>query len=200
MKVTAYLGLGSRYSYLASTQLPEITKRTAVAFDWVPINSIKLIRLARPDGSPFDQPTLSGQYDPAYRLQDARRWATRYGVPYHEPQISALPPSALALACWCVPNTSARRALIMDIFDHVFAKGAAMDLEVLSAIVGRHGVCRQEIDAALNGGGVTTYHDAAIEEAVSAGVFGVPTFVHKGELFWGNDRLALLEDHLRRSG
>ncbi len=200
MNVTAYLGLGSRYSYLASTQLSEISKRTGVAFDWVPINSIELIRLARADGSPFDQATLFGQYDPAYRLQDALRWAAHYDVPYHEPQVSALPPSALALACWCAPNSSARRALIIDIFDHVFAKGVAMDLDSLTVIAGHHGVSRREIDAALDGGVASTYHNAAIQEAVSAGVFGVPTFLHKGALFWGNDRLILLEDHLRRSG
>ncbi len=36
------------------------------------------------------------------------------------------------------------------------------------------------------------------EEARSAGAFGVPTFVVDGEVFWGQDRLELLEDALAR--
>jgi 2-hydroxychromene-2-carboxylate isomerase len=29
------------------------------------------------------------------------------------------------------------------------------------------------------------------------GVFGIPTFVLDGELFWGGDRIALLKERLR---
>ena len=200
MRIRAYLGLGSRYSYLASTQLDGIEARTGATFDWVPINSIELVRYAHTGGSPFDRPTLSGQYDPAYRSQDARRWASHYGIPYHDPRISTLPPSALALACWCVPDPSDRQVLIRDLFDHVFAKDAAVDMEMLSTIAGRRGVARTEIDAALAGHGAAVHHDAALQEAIAAGVFGVPTFEHNGALFWGNDRLVLLEDHLRNGG
>jgi len=31
-----------------------------------------------------------------------------------------------------------------------------------------------------------------VTDAVALGVFGVPSFVVDGEVFWGNDRLALL--------
>ena len=34
------------------------------------------------------------------------------------------------------------------------------------------------------------------DRAMNAGVFGVPTFITNGELFWGNDRLILLRHHL----
>ena len=39
--------------------------------------------------------------------------------------------------------------------------------------------------------------DALVEEAVSAGVFGVPSFTIAGKLFFGNDRLDFLEQALR---
>ncbi|MDJ0640780.1 MAG: hypothetical protein QNJ20_18330, partial [Paracoccaceae bacterium] len=62
MQVKAYLGLGSRYSYLASTQLARLAHDTGAKISWVPVNSAALIRRARTDGSPFDQPVLAGQY------------------------------------------------------------------------------------------------------------------------------------------
>jgi 2-hydroxychromene-2-carboxylate isomerase len=39
-------------------------------------------------------------------------------------------------------------------------------------------------------------HDRLREQAEAAGVFGVPTFVLDGELFWGGDRIALLRERL----
>jgi 2-hydroxychromene-2-carboxylate isomerase len=43
-------------------------------------------------------------------------------------------------------------------------------------------------------------HDRLRAEAEAAGVFGVPTFVFDGELFWGGDRLGLLRERLDEKG
>jgi 2-hydroxychromene-2-carboxylate isomerase len=40
-------------------------------------------------------------------------------------------------------------------------------------------------------------HDRIRQEAHELGVFGIPTFVLDGELFWGGDRIALLKERLR---
>jgi len=40
-------------------------------------------------------------------------------------------------------------------------------------------------------------HAALIDEAHARGAFGVPTFFLDGRMFWGNDRLPLLEAALR---
>jgi len=34
------------------------------------------------------------------------------------------------------------------------------------------------------------------EEAVARGIFGAPSFIVDGELFWGNDRLLFVEERL----
>jgi len=43
-------------------------------------------------------------------------------------------------------------------------------------------------------------HDRLRSEAEAAGVFGVPTFVYDGELFWGGDRIGLLRERLDEKG
>ena len=43
-------------------------------------------------------------------------------------------------------------------------------------------------------------HDRLRNEAEASGVFGVPTFVFDGELFWGGDRLGLLRERLDEKG
>jgi 2-hydroxychromene-2-carboxylate isomerase len=39
-------------------------------------------------------------------------------------------------------------------------------------------------------------HDRLRAEAEASGVFGVPTFVFDGELFWGGDRIGVLRERL----
>ena len=43
-------------------------------------------------------------------------------------------------------------------------------------------------------------HDRLRSEAEAAGVFGVPTLVFDGELFWGGDRIGLLRERLDEKG
>jgi len=43
-------------------------------------------------------------------------------------------------------------------------------------------------------------HDRLRSEAEASGVFGVPTFVFDGELFWGGDRIGLLRERLDEKG
>jgi 2-hydroxychromene-2-carboxylate isomerase len=43
-------------------------------------------------------------------------------------------------------------------------------------------------------------HDRLRNEAEGSGVFGVPTFVFEGELFWGGDRVGLLRERLDEKG
>lgn len=43
-------------------------------------------------------------------------------------------------------------------------------------------------------------HDRLRLEAETSGVFGVPTFVFDGELFWGGDRIDLLRERLEEKG
>lgn len=43
-------------------------------------------------------------------------------------------------------------------------------------------------------------HDRLRNEAEASGVFGVPTFVFEGELFWGGDRVGLLRERLDEQG
>jgi 2-hydroxychromene-2-carboxylate isomerase len=43
-------------------------------------------------------------------------------------------------------------------------------------------------------------HDRLRAEAEASGVFGVPTFMFEGELFWGGDRIPLLRERLDEKG
>src|SRR5918911_3910963 len=80
--VDVYLGLDSRYSYLASTQFDFVAIETGAAFHWIPVATGDLFE---PGRSPFRMPPPSPVYDWPYRHDDARTWGEYYGVPFREP-------------------------------------------------------------------------------------------------------------------
>jgi len=200
VKVDFYYGLGSRYSYLASTQAARLEQDTGCTLEWLPINSSALYR-AR-GVSPFEGAPVSGQYEWSYRERDATRWADLYRVPFVEPRGRVrFDPELLALAA-----TAAKRLGAVVPYTHVLY--AAMFVDSVPEI-GREECVRRAVSVGLSPdafrreleSGVTSAEQSEIlERALSAGVFGVPSFVVDGELFWGNDRLVLLRHRLSAHG
>jgi 2-hydroxychromene-2-carboxylate isomerase len=88
-----------------------------------------------------------------------------------------------------------------NLFDAVFGSGVAPQTDAeLAQIADRSGLDGREFLRLLDDAETRKRHDRTIDEALAAGVFGVPSFVVEGELFWGNDRLILLRHHLGARG
>ena len=45
---------------------------------------------------------------------------------------------------------------------------------------------------------IATRYEALTQEAIDRRVFGAPTYVYRGELFWGQDRLDFLDRALAK--
>ena len=118
--------------------------------------------------------------------------ADRAGVPFRFPDVHPFNPlRALRLAI----ALDTEPAVVGAIFEFIFAEGrdiqndddwrelaGRLELDDPDALV-----ARQEVKDALR---------ENTEEAIARGVFGVPTFVLDGELFWGEDLTDMLLDYL----
>ena len=82
-RVDFYYSIGSRYSYLASTQIAKLEGEAGCRVRWHPVNGPDIGKLRGRD--PFAGEPLSGQYEWPYRRYDAECWADYYGVPFREP-------------------------------------------------------------------------------------------------------------------
>jgi 2-hydroxychromene-2-carboxylate isomerase len=194
--VDFYYSIGSRYSYLAATQIDALQQATGCHVEWHPVNSVRLI--SQLERSPFEGKPTSTQYEWTYRELDAQRWANLYGIPYLEPRGRVdFDSELLAQAC-----TAAKR--LGKVEEYSRSLFAAMFQDALAKIDDRECTIRAEacgIDAvdfqvALKSPETLMQLDRTIERAIRAGGFGVPTFIVDGEIFWGNDRLALLRHYL----
>ena len=196
--VDFYYSLGSRYSFLASTQITALERETGCRVEWHPLDSTALIR--RRGRNPFegDEP-LSGQYDWSYRELDAKRWAALYGVPFVEPRGRVeFDSQLLALAATAGKRLGEVVAYSQALFAAMFVdRLTRIDVEECIRRAEASGVAAERFRAELESSATSESLETTLERALSAGAFGVPTFVVGEELFWGNDRLVLLRHHLR---
>ncbi|HSD60186.1 MAG TPA: DsbA family protein, partial [Burkholderiales bacterium] len=119
--------------------------------------------------------------------------AKRDGIPLRFPRahpFNPLRPMRLALALGCARET------VGVIFRFIWEEGRLVEDDAEWAELARRlgiadadaRISSPEVKAALRRNG---------EDAVAAGVFGVPSFVANGEVFWGYDGGAMFLDYLR---
>ncbi|MEQ9490119.1 MAG: 2-hydroxychromene-2-carboxylate isomerase [Alphaproteobacteria bacterium] len=187
-----YFGLASRYSYLASTQLDRIESETGCAFEWLPLATGTLISRANGGRNPFHENPGSGQYDWAFREQDALAWAAYYGVPFREPATFRTDPVDLSKACWFADRSGLLKPMCRRIFQAIFVESRIVDRPLLAEMAAELGLDAAMMIEALDSPDLIEKHEQVIERALSDGAFGSPTFIVNGTLFWGNDRLPLV--------
>jgi 2-hydroxychromene-2-carboxylate isomerase len=194
--VRFYYAVGSRYSYLASTQMATLERQTGCEVVWRPLHSADLYALR--GASPFEGRPVSGQYDWDYRRLDAERWADYYGVPYKEPRGAVdFDPRLLARACVAADTLGAVRPYSGSLFSAAFVEslpeiGTEQCVERAETL----GLPGGDFARELGSPGTERRLAETAEEARSAGAFGVPTFVVDDRTFWGNDRLVLLRHYI----
>ena len=179
-----YFDFVSPFAYLQSEQLATLGPRVAVRYR--PVLFAGLLN-------------ASGQKGPAEIA--AKRVFTYRFVVWHakklriplkfppEHPFNPLPLLRLALACDCDPKA------VQRIFRFVWRDGRLPDLPIewaeltaeLGVGDGAARIASVEIKEALR---------RNTEEAVARGVFGVPTLVVGGELFWGADATAMAADYV----
>ena len=194
-----FYGLGSRYSYLAATQIDRLAAETECRVRWRPLFSGDLF--AARGRHPFAGEPVSGQYDWAYRRRDAERWAAYYGVPYREPDDVQFDPRRLALACTAAARLGAVEPFSRRLFRALFVDGISpLDDAVCATLARRAGLNQAAFERALEQPETAAGLATTVQEAVARGVFGVPSFVLGDALYFGNDRLVLLRHSLLRAG
>ena len=137
-----------------------------------------------------------GQKGPA-EIAAKRRWTYRWctwwaqslGIPFRFPAehpFNPLQHLRLALACGSRPEAVKR------IFDDIWMSGAnATDPSRFAALCRELDIDEAHLAQAKEGLRENT------EEAAARGVFGVPSFVVDGEVFWGADSIDFLNAFLR---
>ncbi len=118
--------------------------------------------------------------------------ATQRGVPLAFPPRHPFNPLLALRLCLAAGATP---GAITAIFDWIWAQGRAVDSpEAIAPLAAALGIA--DPATALSSPEVKDGLRANYDAALAAGVFGVPTLVVDGEIFWGEDAMAFAEAFL----
>lgn len=189
--IEIYFDFRSPYAYFTSHRIRRGVSHADIMFDWRPTSIDVLLNLqaGRDAFAPYVDP-LSGAKR-AHLVADVRRLAAYYDIPLR-PTRPARPNSVPAL-CLATQLTGDRRTdFVHAVFDALWERQWDIaDDAVLARCLAQSG---QSPDVLTRVCDVTARTELAkrTSEAHARGVFGVPTFVCDGEIFFGHDRLDLL--------
>ena len=193
--VTAYIDYKSPYAYLAKDLAYELERDFAVRVDWLPyvLDIPSFLGSARVDdsGRVIEEERNAHQWRRVrYSYMDCRRQARKRGLVIRGPQ--KIWDSALA-ACGMLYAKRQGDAVLRRynhiIFERFWKRELDIeDPDVIGAVLAESGANTTGFSAysAREGRGELDRICRA-EEAI--GVFGVPSFVVDGELFWGREHL-----------
>lgn len=191
-----FFDIGSSYSYLAATQMEGVAKRTGVPVRWRPF-LLGAVFKATGNDMPAKLPAKA-----RWMLSDMALWAKHYGIvfrmPSRFPLITLRAQRALCAAERLSPD--AVPAFARSLFGAYWAED--QDPTTDAAITA--GAQAAGLDAATILASIDTQETkdllrATTEEAVKRGAFGAPAMFVGDQLFWGNDRIPLLEQYVATS-
>ncbi len=188
-----YWDFSSPFAYLGVAQVEALAKRTGARVVWRPI---LLGGLFRAIGTPDVPLATFSEAKQRYIMKDLHRWAAYWKMPFTFP--SRFPTNSLkALRVYVALKDEAARARFREAtFRAYWAEDRDItDDAVLASCVGDEAHAREAF-ARIGSDEVKNELRANTEQAAARGVFGVPTFAVGDELFWGQDRLDLVEDAL----
>jgi 2-hydroxychromene-2-carboxylate isomerase len=184
----------STYSYIAAMRVAPLAKTAGVTVRWRPFLLGPIFKAQGWETSPFNLYPAKGRY----MVRDCERQCAALGLVFRLPEpfpASSLLASRVALVAlaegWGEDFSRA-------VYRAEFAAGRNIgDPAVIADIVQSLGHDNAAL-ARAQSDGIKGRLRGETEEAQRLGIFGAPSFVAAGELFWGNDRLEQALDCARR--
>lgn len=189
----------SPWTYLGHERLAATAKAAGARVNVLPVNlGGKVFPVS--GGLPLAQRAPQRQ---AYRLVELQRFSEHLGVALNlHPTFFPVPDTAAARLIIAVDlhhGSDAAMAITGAVTRAVWVEERNIaDAQVLAELLATLGLPAQRLPEAQSHAVVTRY-EANTQRAIDTGVFGAPTYVVDGEMFWGQDRLDFVQRRLARA-
>ena len=191
--LTVYIDVKSPYAYLAIAP----TRALAAEFDIAPV--WKPYTLEIPDFLGAVDTRNEHQWRRVrYSYMDARRLANQVGLTVRGPQ-KIFDSSIAHIGMLRAQQQDRFEAYIDRVFERFWKRELEIeDPAVIAAVLEEAGVPAADFAGWAEDEG-RRRHDAIQREAEDLGVFGVPSYLYREELFWGGDRLGMLRERIEET-
>ena len=191
--VDFYYDYGSPTAYLAFTQIEAICARQGATLNYKPM-VLGAVFKATGNSSPVTIPAKA-----KFMLADLARWARHWGVPLQfNPNFPINTVDLMKAACGVQMRQPERFAdFNRAMFQALWVDALNLNLPaVRDEVLSKAGFDPVEIAALMADADVKAASRANTDEAIARGAFGAPTFIVGKQLFWGQDRLFMVEASL----
>jgi carboxymethylenebutenolidase len=180
----------SPWAFLGSERFHAIAAKAGAEIAYKPVNYSTIFPAS--GGLPVTKRAPQRQ---AYRLVELRRWADQLGVPLNPiPATFPQPDELAALTLIAADEAGANMGALATAFGRAVwvEERNISDRDTLCELLEKNGAARSLVERAESDE-IRARRDAYTQQALEAGVFGAPSYVLEGEIFWGQDRLDFLE-------
>ena len=194
-EVEFFFDYHSPWCYFASVRIGNILRRHGGTVRWRPVHLPNLME--RIDGRrPMDGiPSFVKWFQ-----QDIADHADLLGLPFQKHRDYPLRPSRALRASLYAEEQGAAEPFVQAVMRAYWAEqGDISDIAVLQELGEKAGLSPDGIAAATVDERYKAQIAANVEEAAERGVFGLPAMFFEGKLFWGNDRLDLMDRCIGRA-
>ena len=187
--VTLYFNFRSPYCYLLSKTMWPILDEFDVNLIWRPVGGWNL----------RSSPERAKKKLPIAR-QDLKRFAKRLGIPVNPPPMETEPTPAGAASFYAEAQGKLREYIVETMREEwEFGNNIALD-DSLRNIANRCGLDADALLAASQDADYLAALEKNAELADTDGAVGVPTFIIGDQIFWGQDRVEFVIEHLQELG
>ena len=182
-----WFSIGSTYTYLSVSRIAKVAKKENLSINWKPFSVRKI--MMDMDNIPFTPPSKKVKSD--YMWRDIERRAKFYGF-------DAKVPAPYPLSQFDLANQIAILGMsegwgvdyVYKTYQRWFQQGKEPATEPnLTEIFNELDLDHDETVKKANEDKIKDQYLQNTETAYKNGVFGSPSFIYEGEVFWGDDRL-----------
>jgi 2-hydroxychromene-2-carboxylate isomerase len=193
-RIEYYFTVNSPWTYLGHGLLHEIAARHGASIVYKPVPLLEVFEATGSLPLPRRPPARQ-----RYRFVEMQRWREKRGLALNlQPKHFPLDPAQInRMIIAAVAAGHDPAGFIGDALAAVWARDADMnDRATILELAARHGLDGEALMHEAKSDAVGAVFTRNGQEAIAADVFGAPGYVLDGEVFWGQDRLELLEDAL----
>jgi 2-hydroxychromene-2-carboxylate isomerase len=193
-RIDYYFSLVSPWAYIGHRYFLDIARRHDSSVVYKPVLLTEVF--SHTGGLPLAKRHPARQ---AYRIMDLQRWREKRKLsfhlwPKHWPYDSDLA-NRVVLAIVAAGGDPAQ--LVQRVFSGVWENEENFgDAAIVAGALQDAGLDAKALIASADSVDIKEIYEQNRQEAIKIGVFGSPSYVLNGEIFWGQDRLDLLDDAL----
>lgn len=180
----------SPYSYLAFTQL------RGMDVD-ITLRPMRLLKVMEAVGNV--PTTLTCAAKGRYARTDLARWAQRYAIALNPSDMRSNDGDACSRAVLAAESPAEAMDITLALYRACWSEGKALATkDDILAVIGADAIDADAIAKRIDAPETIAQLDANTREAAERGVFGSPTMFVGDAMYFGNDRLDFLREHLAR--